>query len=304
MSGRGPALGSALGAAEACRRLRAGEPVAIPGACALVWVEGRDAVSFCQGLVTADVAALSPGASCPALLLDAKGHLRVDLRVHRDGPESLTLVVRPALAPLLAEMLERYHFSEALDLLGPEPSDLLTVAGAAEVPEGVADLDLAGLVPGTRDLVVTDAAAARAALGLPLGPPEALEAARVAAGVPLVGTDTAEATLVQEAGLDDLAVSFSKGCYLGQETVARTQHRGRVNRMLRGLRLAGPAGVPAAVRAGGREVGRLTSAAEVSGLGAVGLAILRREVAPGDEVEVQGLAAPARVVVLPFAADG
>ena len=78
-----------------------------------------------------------------------------------------------------------------------------------------------------------------AAAGAEEVPAAALELARVAAGVPRVGVDTGEATLVQEAALEDAAVSFDKGCYLGQETVARLQFRGRANRRLRGLALDG-----------------------------------------------------------------
>ena len=121
-----------------------------------------------------------------------------------------------------------------------------------------------------------------------------------------MGVNTGPSTLVQEAGLEDDAVSFEKGCYLGQETVARAEYRGRVNRRLRGLRLA--AGPPAAGGRGaadGREVGRMTSVAATPDLGPIGLAILRREVEPGAAVEVEpgeGAGAPVRaeVVELPF----
>ena len=141
-------------------------------------------------------------------------------------------------------LLEKYHFSEELDLIGPEEVELLTVAGAPEGAEELADLALPGTLPGTLDLVVADAAAAIARLGLPEASAEARDMARVAAGQPLVGRDTGPATLVQEAGLEGDAVSFEKGCYLGQETVARLQFRGRANRVLRGLRLPDPAPPP------------------------------------------------------------
>ena len=94
------------------------------------------------------------------------------------------------------------------------------------------------------------------------------------------------------------AVSFTKGCYLGQETVARLQFRGKANRALRGVLLDGPAAPGSPVTAAGREVGRLTSVARTPDLGAIGLAILRREVEPGDEVEAGGVAG--RVAGLPF----
>lgn len=287
-------------AEDAYRRLRAGGTAAVAGACALIWVEGPDAAGFLQGLLTNDVEALAPGRSCRALLLDAKGRVQIDLRVHRDEADAFTLVVAPEAADTAAALLERYHFSERLDLLGPEPSELLTVAGLDGDASEIADLVLEGALPGTTDLVVGDANAVADALGLPHDPPEALELARIALGVPRVGVDTGAGTLVQEAALEVVAVSFSKGCYLGQETVARAQHRGRVNRVLRGLRLPAPAAPGAAVRAGGREVGHVTSAATVPGLGPLALAILRREAEPGAPVEVDGLDAPATVTGLPF----
>jgi folate-binding protein YgfZ len=120
-----------------------------------------------------------------------------------------------------------------------------------------------------------------------------------------VGVDTGPSTLVQEAGLEDVAVSFEKGCYLGQETVARIRYRGRVNRRLRGLRLAaGPPAPGGRVLLDGREVGRMTSAADIPGLGPAGLSIMRREAEDGSTVEVEpgdgGAPVAARVVDLPF----
>jgi folate-binding protein YgfZ len=290
---------AASGVAAGYERLRAGEPVAARGRAGLVWVEGPDAAGFLHGLLSSDVAGLAPGGDRLALLLDAKGHLQADMRVRRDDAEAFTLVLDPPLAELVAGLLERYHFSEDLELLGPEESDLVTVSGvpADRLPaEAVA---VAGRIPGTTDLVVDDASATIAALGVPEVPAEALELARVAAGVLRIGVDTGPSTLVQEARLEDVAVSFDKGCYLGQETVARAQYRGRVNRLARGLELSAGAAPGAAVTAGGREIGRLTSLADTPDLGTIGLAILRRDAAPGGEVEVEG-AGTARVVELPF----
>jgi folate-binding protein YgfZ len=278
-----------------------GGGAAVLGACALVWVEGPDAERFLQGLLTQDVAGVPVGGACYALLLDAKGRIQLDARVARDGEDSFTLVARPESGAVLAETLERYHVSEDLDVLGPEPSGLLTVAGVPAAPSaGPAELIVPGLVPGTWDLVVADPEEARAALGLPEAPPAALEVLRIEAGVPLVGVDTGPATLVQEAGLEGAAVSFEKGCYLGQETVARVAYRGHVNRRLRGLVLGSPATPGAAVRAEGREVGRVTSAAVSPARGPIALALLRTSVGPGDRVAVDGVPEPAPVVALPF----
>lgn len=278
-----------------------GAGAVVRGAGALIWVEGPDATGFLQGLLSNDVAGLPQGGSCQALILDAKGHLQADMRVHRDGPDAYSLLSASELGDELAGLLERYHFSEDLDLLGPEPVDVLTIAGPLERAREVADVAVPGPLPGTIELVVEDPAAVIARLGLPEAPPEALEMARVAAGVPRVGVDTGPSTLVQEAGLEGTAVSFAKGCYLGQETVARAQYRGRVNRRLRGLDLPSPPpSAGSAVLRGGRVAGRLTSVAATPDLGAIGLAVLRREAAPGDEVQVEGAGGPARVVELPF----
>ncbi len=284
------------GTAEGYAAIRAGARVAVRGRAALIWVEGPDAAGFLQGLVSNDVVALATGEACPALFLDAKGHVQVEMRVHRDADDAFTLVAPAERADRLAELLERYHFSEDLEIIGPEPADTLTLAGEGPAAGG---LSLPGPVPGTITAVVDDATAAIAAAEAREVHPEALEMARIAAGAPAVGIDTTETTLVQEAALEEVAVSFGKGCYLGQETVARLQFRGRANRRLRGLALPTPPPDPgAAVTHGGREVGRLTSVAVTPDLGAIGLAILRREVEDGATVEAGGL--PARVVDLPF----
>ncbi len=276
-------------------RLRDGAPTWVAEPVALIWVEGPDAASFLHGLLSNDVASLAPGGSAEALLLDAKGHVQAAIGVHRDGDDALTLVVAPADGGAVAAALDRYHFSEDLEVLGPEEAWALTVAGMP-APAGPS---VPGVLPGTVRVVVDDPAAAGAALPGEQAPPEALEMARVAAGVARVGVDTGPSTLVQEAALEDRAVSFTKGCYLGQETVARLQFRGKANRALRGVLLEGPAEPGAPVTAGGREAGRVTSVARTPDLGVIGLAILRREVAPGDEVEAGGVAG--RVAGLPFA---
>lgn len=280
-----------------------GGGAAVVGAgCALLWVEGPDATSFLQGLVTNDIAALTPGQSTQALLLDAKGRIQAGLRCVRDGENAYTLVTGPEAGGTLAGILARYHVSEDLDILGPEPSEIVTVGGLAAAPDpGVADLVVKGLVPGTWDLIVPDACATLATLGLPEAPPEALAAHRIEAGVPLVGIDTTPTTLVQEAGLEEVAVSFEKGCYLGQETVARVAYRGHVNRRLRGLALGTAAAVGSAVTRDGELVGTVTSVAVSPARGPIALAVLRTSVTVGAEVTVEGSPEPARVVALPFA---
>ena len=105
----------------------------------------------------------------------------------------------------------------------------------------------------------------------------------------------------QEAGLNARAVSFTKGCYVGQETVARLYYRGKPNRHLRGLRLSAPGRTGDQIEFGGRPVGRLGSVAQSPELGSLGLALVRREAPPGSSVTVGERSAPAEVVELPFA---
>ena len=149
-------------------------------------------------------------------------------------------MLAPGAGDLVAGLLDRYHFSEDLELIGPEEVDTVTLPSGSAIAAD-AGLVVPSILPGAVEAVVDDPGGAIAAAGAREAPAEAFEAARVAAGAALVGVDTGPTTLVQEAGLEDVAVSFDKGCYLGQETVARIQYRGRVNRRLRGLRLtAGP----------------------------------------------------------------
>jgi folate-binding protein YgfZ len=133
--------------------------------------------------------------------------------------------------------------------------------------------------------------------------PEVAEAAaeivRVESGRPRYGLDLDESVIPQEAALNERAVSFTKGCYVGQETVARLYYRGKPNRHLRGLRLSAPATTGDVLTLGEREVGRLGSAVISPVHGPIGLAIVRREAAPGDTVSV-GTDMTATLVDLPF----
>ena len=142
-----------------------------------------------------------------------------------------------------------------------------------------AELEAAGAVP------VSEAAA---------------EVLRVESGRPRYGVDLDQTVIPQEAGLNERAVSFTKGCYVGQETVARLHYRGKPNRHLRGLRLSEPAPSGAELRLGEKVVGRLGSVVVSPRLGPIALALVRREAAPGDRLAVEGSAASAEVVELPF----
>jgi folate-binding protein YgfZ len=128
----------------------------------------------------------------------------------------------------------------------------------------------------------------------------AAEILRIEAGVPRFGAEMGSETMPAEAGIVADAVSFTKGCYIGQETVARLHYKGKPNRHLRGLRLSAQAEPGTALRLGEKEVGRLGSAGVSPALGLIGLAILRREAEPGAELAVGEDGVTAEVTALPF----
>ena len=128
----------------------------------------------------------------------------------------------------------------------------------------------------------------------------AAEVVRVESGRPRYGLDLDDSVIPQEAALNERAVSFTKGCYVGQETVARLFYRGKPNRHLRGLRLSEPAATGDVLRFGEREVGHLGSSVVSPAHGPIGLAIVRRHAAPGDTVTVGDGGVTATVVELPF----
>ncbi len=129
---------------------------------------------------------------------------------------------------------------------------------------------------------------------------DVVECLRVERGRPRYGVDLDETVIPQEADLNERAVSFTKGCYVGQETVARLHYRGKPNRRLRGLRLSAAAAPGDELRLGDRSVGALTSVAESPRFGWIGLALVRREATPGTTVSV-GERERAEVLELPFA---
>src|SRR5262249_4614066 len=128
----------------------------------------------------------------------------------------------------------------------------------------------------------------------------AAEIVRIESGRPRFGAEMGTETMPAEAGIVERAVSFTKGCYIGQETVARLHYKGKPNRHLRGLRLSAPAPQSERVRLGEKEGGALGSAPVPPVFGAIGLAILRREAEPGDTVGVGEDGVTAEVVALPF----
>lgn len=273
-------------------------PIA-PSEMSTAWVDGPDAASFLHGLLSQDITSMGDGDTREALLLDNKGRLRVDLRVIRTAPDSFTLITDADAGDRLVELLDEYHFSEDVEIVGPVPVEVVTFFDRTDPAIAEAELVIPSRLPGALDAIGEASAIAAANDGVPVSAADA-EARRVAAGLPRFGVDMGERTLVHEAGLEHRAVSFDKGCYLGQETVARVEHRGGVNKRLVGLRLAQPATVGASVTLGDRTVGTVTSAATHPSLGPIALATLRKEAEDGGTVTVDNIAAPAQVVALPF----
>jgi tRNA-modifying protein YgfZ len=276
---------------------------------------GAEAAEFLQGQVTNDVEGLAPGEGCYAALLTHKGKMRGDMRVLR-GEDWIWLDTEPSVVAPLIQTIRMYGIgrdvrpddvSEArviLSLVGPEARSALEREPSFEEHAFVEDEH--GLYVAT-DLGVDVICATervdevRTALGVAEASEEAAECRRIETGRPRYGIDLDADTIPQEAGLNERAVSFTKGCYVGQETVARLHYKGKPNRHLRGLRLSEPAAPGDDVVLGDRSVGRLGSGCVSPQHGPIALALLRREAEPGGEVVVGGPAAPAEVVELPFA---
>ncbi len=284
---------------------------------------GTGAKEFLAGQVTNDILGLEPGHGCYAALLTHKGKMRADLRVLDAGDELLLDTERTALQAVFdtirtfklgydVELHKRTLQRALLSVAGP---DARRVTGADHAGLGTDEHDHVAATLGDRDvrLIATDLgvdvlaltedrdavhAALVAAGAAPVGE-EIAEIVRVEHGRPRYGLDLDESVIPQEAALNERAVSFTKGCYVGQETVARLFYKGKPNRHLRGLKLSAPVVTGAALRLGEKEVGRLASSVISPVHGPIGLAIVRREAEPGAVLEIDG-GGTATVVDLPF----
>jgi folate-binding protein YgfZ len=298
-------------------------------------VGGPDRAKFLHNLTTSDVKRLAVGRGQEAFITSPQGKTLGHVTLLA-GPDRILLRSDgPAPAGFLPH-LEKYGvFDEvALDdascrtfefhLAGPAAEAVLTRAGGTPLPPGDlahAETELAGTpvrvvreapygLPGLtligpaeqRPAVATRLRAEGEPLGLVDVPAESAEALRIEAGTPAFGRDVTPENLPQEIGRDERAISFVKGCYLGQETVARIDALGHVNKLLKGVRLLQPGPVPpagATIAAAGQSIGKITSAADSPGWGVpVALAVLKATQArAGLEVEVQFGDAPAAAVV-------
>jgi tRNA-modifying protein YgfZ len=229
-----------------------------------VRVAGPDAAEYLQRMVSNDVEALAVGDACPALLLTAKARVIAPLVVLRRGGDVFLLLTEPGLGAVVSAHLTRMRLRARCEI-EPEEHESVIVFGD--------DSGFATDWPGVREAL--DA-------GLePTLSEEELELRRIEAGVPRWEHEIDDRILPAEAALDETHVSFSKGCYPGQEPVARLHYRGHPNRRLRVVELDDVPEQDAPLLHDGREVGRVTSAARRGDGSVVGLAYVRTEV-PDD----------------------
>lgn len=299
--------------ADLYARLRTGAVLARPAQpAAVLRLTGDDAAEFLQGQVTNDVEALRPGTGAYAAMLTPKGQMRADMRVLNTG-DGLLIVADAALMPVIRRTIDTFRIGYGFEvadvgdefrivsLVGPRSRELIGAALDAEAVPGERENDnvrvdhlltvttLLGVDIIGPSAAIDRARRALAKAGAAEGDPQVLELARIERGIPRFGAEMDERTMPEEAGITERAVSFEKGCYVGQETVARLHYKGKPNRHLRSLALSEPVppGSPV-VALDGRELGRLGSVAISPERGPVALAVLRREASPGDEVLVAG----------------
>ena len=302
-------------------------------------LSGKDRTRFLNGMVTNDVKPLKVGDGLYAVMLTSHGKLIADMRIYALA-DAYWLDLHEELAPKARQTLERHLIGDRVEirdrsaefiplaLQGPASVELLARLGI-EATKGLADYQhLEAAIAGTPVRVIRSSETGeegfvivvpvpeattvwQALLGVgngdqlrPVGM-EALNILRIEAGIPWYGLDMDETNLLQEAGLER-AASFSKGCYIGQETVARIAHRGHVNWHLVGLLIEGgeAPGVGAKLLHEQREVGRIASAVHSPALGRpVALGYVRRErKEPGTILELQTStgATTAQIAPLPF----
>ena len=308
----------------------------------IVRIVGDDRLPFMHGMCSNDIKGLATGAVAPALILTEHAHIIADFFVYAEA-DALLMEIDRALWPKARAHLEKFlvaddvEFEEldvvgVLDLEGPAAASALAAAGGDAAPalplwrHARAETALAGEIRVAnlpryggpsftvileRERIAATIEAIRAR-GAAAGISEiaevdaaALEVVRVEHGLARVGVDTADKTIALEARLG-YAISFNKGCYLGQETIERATARGGLKKKLFGLRLEGEL-LPApgnVINLDGKEVGRLTSIVRSPRCGVIGLSILHHSAWPiGTRVTIadNGADLPASVCELPFA---
>lgn len=306
-------------------------PVGVAGRAwrAAFAVSGADARSFLQRLLTADLSGTAAGSGQRSLLLSGRGHIVADLDIWAEEARFVIATHADALPATLLELGRRVlrsdvtlrpldchalavHGADAAGALRPLGIDVPPDAPYAHVTAFLAGAPLhvrrTVSVPYGLEVAATDAAVISdllqrlTAMHPAVRQLDAQEvgALRIEAGLPEPGAELTGEEFPQEAGLE-AAVSFDKGCYLGQETVARIRYRGHVNRLLRGLRLGAASEVHTPLLHDARRVGEITSVAHSARFGDIALGwVQRAHAAPGTRLQT-GTGGEAEVVTLPFA---
>ena len=288
----------------------------------MVLVDGRQAAEFLQGQLTNDLEALGADEGCYAALLDRKGHMQADMRALRLGTEKIWLDTEPEAVEPVLRHLRMYSVGREVEIEEVSSAWAVTslLGPAAVEAAGTGPLDgeytqrhferqgvevLAVATDLGLDLITrAERAGELRSLLVASGAAEVSEAAaeilRVESGRPRFGREMTSATIPQEAGIEGRAVSFTKGCYIGQETVARLHYKGKPNRHLRGLRLEAPVSDDEEIALEARDVGRIGTAVISPAHGPIALAVIRREAEPGAAVVVGENGVRGRVVEPPF----
>jgi folate-binding protein YgfZ len=286
-------------------------------------VAGQDRAAYLQGLLTNDIQALTAGTGCYSAWLSPQGRMHTDLHVLESG-DMILLDIPAETLESTVQRLDQFIFTEDVQvgslaeslsgiwLHGPRASAVLEkvvdgAGGFTEWPEyrhgrfefGASPVSVARIsqlgVPGfcvylerTR---VPEMTSVLTAAGAESVSEDAIAAARIEAGYPVFGIDMTEETIPLEAGIESRAISFTKGCYVGQEVIIRVLHRGhgRVAKKLVRIRVDGPRPARGSkLHAGEREIGAVTSAADSPRSGTIALAYVHRDyVAPGSELQVE-----------------
>jgi folate-binding protein YgfZ len=274
----------------------------------VIKITGPDRLSWLHSLTSQHLERLSPGSTQQALVLSPQGHVEHHLTLTDDGAATW-IHVEPHTAAALVDYLNSMRF-----MLRVEVEDLSDSLGVATITPGdgaslqgeTADAKAVMQGPFGTDLIVEPDVMGKLAATYPVAGLWALEAARIAAHLPRPGLDTDHRTLPHEIGLIETAVHLNKGCYRGQETVARIQNVGRPPRRLVFLHLDGsvdrlPAHGAPITTEDGTEVGFVGSAARHYELGPIGLGLIKRTVPTDAALLADGVAAAQEVIVSPDA---
>jgi folate-binding protein YgfZ len=276
----------------------------------LLRITGGERVEFLHGMCTNEITGLAVGSSCYAAFLTPKGAMVCDARVLKRA-DDLVLDPGPGQLAALRGFLEKYLISEDAELIDAPELALVGLVGpkaneaAAKIPAELVLGRFTSSYPHGVDLLVAREQLAHVTDSLSgVGQVDAatLEVLRVEAGVPRWSADLTETTIPLEANLDK-AISLNKGCYVGQEVIARATYRGHMNRKLSGLLLGTLTPEPGTeLHAGGKKVGWVTSVVSSPALSQnVALGYVHRDAnAPGTALEVQG-GGTATVAALPLA---